>query len=157
MNAKHYQKTAAAIIALTLVCGGLPTSTGGFTFFRPSVTANAEKATATFNVKTGVLTLSGNVIPRDVEKYADNESVMYVVAEEGTVLPEDCSYMFYGFYKTKSIDLSEADTSNVTNMNKMFAECHSLSSLNLTNFNTSKVTDMSGMFENCQSLTAIDL
>ena len=69
------RKTAAAITALTLVCGGLPTSTGGFTFFRPSVTANAEEATestATLNEKTGVLTLSGNVTPRDVKKYADN-------------------------------------------------------------------------------------
>lgn len=100
------RKTAAAITALTLVCGGLPASTGGFTFFRPSVTANADeatKSTATLNEKTGVLTLSGNVIKNDVRKYANNENVRYVIAEEGTVFPEDCSYMFYGFRTTKGI------------------------------------------------------
>ena len=38
------------------------------------------------------------------------------------------------------------DTSNVTNMGSMFNTCSSLTSLDLSNFNTSQVTDMSYMF-----------
>ena len=34
----------------------------------------------------------------------------------------------------------------------MFFNCYSLTSLNLSNFNTQNVTDMSYMFYNCNSL-----
>lgn len=60
--------------------------------------------------------------------------------------------------KIKRIDLSDWDTSNVTDMNEMFANCESLTEINLTGkFNTSKVEDMSNMFTDCKSLTKIDL
>ena len=39
----------------------------------------------------------------------------------------------------------------------MFYECYSLTSLNLSNFNTNNVTDMSYMFFNCSSLTSLNL
>ena len=53
-----------------------------------------------------------------------------------------------------SLDLSNLDTSNVTNMNYMFSSC-SLSSLDVSNFNTSKVTNMGIMFSGCTNLTEI--
>ena len=53
--------------------------------------------------------------------------------------------------------LKGLDTSNVTNINKMFFGCSSLTSLDLTNFNTSNVTNMGSMFNNCSSLTSLDL
>ena len=37
----------------------------------------------------------------------------------------------------------------------MFAACSSLTELNLTNFDTSSVTNMTGMFEDCTELTSI--
>ena len=49
------------------------------------------------------------------------------------------------------------DTSQVTNMHGMFANCNSLTSLNLSNFNTSAVTDMGWMFESCSGLTSLDV
>ena len=39
----------------------------------------------------------------------------------------------------------------------MFSNCSSLTSLNLSNFNTNNVTNMSGMFYNCSSLTSLNL
>ncbi|MBF1069741.1 MAG: BspA family leucine-rich repeat surface protein, partial [Prevotellaceae bacterium] len=42
-------------------------------------------------------------------------------------------------------------------MGWMFRLCQSLTALDLSNFDTSKVTDMMGMFEGCESLTALDL
>ena len=56
--------------------------------------------------------------------------------------------LFRGF-EGKYLDLSEFDTSNITNMCNMFFQC-SFNELNLGGkFNTSKVTDMSLMFRSC--------
>ena len=62
--------------------------------------------------------------------------------------------MFYECFDIISIDLSNFDTSSVTNMEFMFSCCSSLTSLDLSNFNTQKVTDMKNMFYNCNSLTS---
>ena len=56
----------------------------------------------------------------------------------------------------KSLDLSNFDTSNVTNMTYMFCGCTSLKSLDLSNFNTSNVRDMTYMFQS-SSLQSLDL
>ena len=64
--------------------------------------------------------------------------------------------MFARCYSLTSLDLSNFDTSNVTSMNSMFEECYSLSSLDLSNFDTSNVTDMGSMF-NYSNLTSLDL
>ena len=61
----------------------------------------------------------------------------------------------YRSYRT--IILSKLDTSNVTDMRYMFADCVSLTSLDVTNFKTSNVTDMRGMFINCFNLTSLDV
>ena len=50
-----------------------------------------------------------------------------------------------------------SNTSNVTNMTGMFANCHSLTSLDVSRFNTSNVTSMSSMFQNCDGLKSLDL
>ena len=65
--------------------------------------------------------------------------------------------MFYKCSSLTTLDLSNFDTSKVTNMNTMFTGCSSLVTLNLSNFNTSKVTDMGGMFALCSSLINVDL
>ena len=56
----------------------------------------------------------------------------------------------------ENLDLSEFDTSNITNMNSMFKDCTSLSELNLSNFNVNSVTSMENMFDGCSSLSAVD-
>ena len=40
-------------------------------------------------------------------------------------------------------------------MSYMFYYCSSLTSLDLSNFNTNNVTDMRSMFYNCSSLTSL--
>ena len=64
--------------------------------------------------------------------------------------------LFKNCYLT-SIDLSNCDTHNVTNMKEMFYGCSSLISINIPNFNTNNVTNMNGMFSNCSSLKYLDL
>lgn len=48
-------------------------------------------------------------------------------------------------------------TNNVTDMNNMFTYCSSLTELNLTNFNTSNVRNMGSMFSYCSKLINLDL
>ena len=69
----------------------------------------------------------------------------------------DMISMFYGCSSLKSINLSNLDTSHVTSMGAMFKECSSLYSLDLSNFVTSQVTDMSFMFTGCTLLNSLDL
>ena len=55
------------------------------------------------------------------------------------------------------IDLSNWDTSYITNMKKMFYDCKHLVSIDSSEFNTSSVTDMSWMFDGCKKLTSLDV
>ena len=55
------------------------------------------------------------------------------------------------------IDLSNFDTSEVTNMGGMFYGMSNLTTLNVSNFDTSKVTDMGFMFYGIPNLTSLDL
>ena len=69
----------------------------------------------------------------------------------------DMSRMFAGCSALRSLDVSRFDTLNVTRMNEMFAGCSALSELDLYFFDTAKVTDMSEMFKDCKGLTTLDL
>ena len=55
------------------------------------------------------------------------------------------------------IDLSNWDTSYITNMNRMFNDCKHLVSIDSSEFNTSNVTDMSFMFYYCKKLASLDV
>ena len=69
----------------------------------------------------------------------------------------DMHSMFHDCYDLASLDISPFNTSQVTDMSQMFSGCTSLASLNLSNFNTSKVTYMGYMFNGCSGLTSLDL
>lgn len=69
----------------------------------------------------------------------------------------DMHYMFLGCEELTSLNLSNFDTSHVINMASMFEYCSSLKSLDLSNFDTSHVTDMSLMFSNCEALIGLNL
>lgn len=68
-------------------------------------------------------------------------------------------YMFANCTKlTNSItNLSSLDTHNVKNIEGMFKGCTSIPSIDLSNFNTQNVTNMSYMFSGCSALTSLDL
>ncbi len=66
----------------------------------------------------------------------------------------DMHRMFYGC-DCYSVDLSNFDTSNVTNMSEMFRYSYSLTDVNLSGFDTSNVTDMSKIFMYCTVLKTV--
>ena len=66
--------------------------------------------------------------------------------------------IFQGCSELLYLDLSNFNTSNVTDMDRMFAECHKLKEIKgINNFNTINVTNMSGMFKECNELLSLDL
>ena len=70
---------------------------------------------------------------------------------------KDCSRLFSKCEGLTSVDLSELDTSEATDMSAMFTSCNGLVTLDLSTLNTSNVTDMGAMFSYCQNLTELDL
>ena len=74
-----------------------------------------------------------------------------------TSLVTNMSQMFDSCYYLNQLDLSSFNTSSVTNMSHMFASCYRLQSLDLSSFNTSSVTNMMSMFSGCYSLQNLNL
>ena len=60
-------------------------------------------------------------------------------------------------YLEKIYDIDYLNTSEVTDMSRMFSDCESLEELDLRTFNTSKVTNMSAMFSECTHLESLDV
>ena len=95
-----------------------------------------------------------------------DQTAYYYAEPEKVYLNEDSSRMFYHngltFPADKmgdilDIDLSNFDTSQVTDMSYMFFYMSNLTVLNLSNFDTSKVTDMKYMFYSMSDLTTLNL
>ncbi|EOL49345.1 BspA family leucine-rich repeat surface protein [Enterococcus caccae] len=68
----------------------------------------------------------------------------------------DMSYMFASASNLTTIDVSSWDTSNVTNMFAMFRDASSLTTLDVSKWNTSKVSRMADMFRGAGSLIALE-
>ncbi len=154
------KKTAAAVLALTLAGGAVNVPIKGCTFLKSSFTAHAEDDTCgSFDEDTGVLTLHGNVTS---EKLWSNETTWYgkdvkkIVCAEGTKFPASCCSLI-NFRNVEEMDLSNADTSDVVNMDSMFYSAYNLKKLNLSGWDTSNVVNMEYMFGDCSSLEALDL
>ncbi len=97
-------------------------------------------------------------------KWSDNNDITgyctTVVFESSfaSVRPTKCTNWFVGFGVLTNIQgIGNLNTSEVTNMGSMFANCVGLTSIDLSDFNTAKVTDMESMFQNCTGLTTLDL
>ena len=92
-----------------------------------------------------------------------DKTAYYYTEPEKVYLNEQSSDMFSRnsnenkIGNIKDLDISNFDTSKVTQMSGMFSGMSSLTSLDLSNFNTSKVWDMDSMFSGMSSLTSLNL
>ena len=140
---------------------GNPVEAGTNSFIMPTSDVTVSAVFGEFSAKLdeeGTLHLSGDVTVSDVQSFSKNPTVKKIVADEGTVLPENCRELFYQFGSVTEIDLSSADASNVTNMLDMFSNCSALKKITFgDHFNTANVEVMAFMFFNCSSLTELDL
>ena len=102
----------------------------------------------------------------DVSEASDGSVMVYVTSDNTLIIAGQDGVIagryirFNKFSQVTSLDLSNLDTSKVTDMMDMFTGCSGLTSLDLSNFDTSNVTSSTGMsymFKNCSSLTNLDL
>ena len=126
-------------------------------YFRRSLTAPAST--------TKVANIENEDSECEIKLWADPNtgSVYYYTEPEKVYLNTDSSQMFYSGYgsgnieKFLELDLSNFDTSKVTNMRSMFLDMSNLTILNLSSFDTSKVTNMSYMFYGMSNLATLNL
>ena len=67
------------------------------------------------------------------------------------------AFMFNDCKVLTSIDLSEFDTKNATDMKRMFGGCANLTSIDVSHFDTSNARSMYWMFRKTEKLTNVDL
>ena len=70
---------------------------------------------------------------------------------------KDCSKIFLGERHCTSINTTNIDVSECTNMRYVFSDCNGLTSLDVSNWDTSKVITMYSMFSGCIGLTSLDV
>ena len=74
------------------------------------------------------------------------------------VRPTSCRMWFWGFQSLAAVKgLENLNTSDVTDMSRMFGHCKSLTSLDLSHFNTAKVESFREMLRNCEGIQSFDL
>lgn len=96
---------------------------------------------------------AGVILPDGVKR----EDVRIITADEGAVLPSNCSHFCKGMNSLKAVYLQNADTSGVTDMSYMFFTekdtsekwYNDIECVDLSNCDTSAVKTMEGMFKDC--------
>ncbi|EHC6302430.1 BspA family leucine-rich repeat surface protein [Listeria monocytogenes] len=120
---------------------------------------SGSTATWNFDDATGTLSISGGTLVNP-NKPIQNligipvSEITNIVLEGKVFASGSLGSLFWNSVAT-SLDLSNLDTSNVTDMYGMFSHC-AATSLDLSNFDTSNVTDMEAMFYDCAA-TSIDV
>ena len=137
-----------------------------------------------FSTTMSYLIIDGkNITPIDTFKFDNTTGITEVIINFKEKL-KSASQLFYNCPKLISLDLTNLDTSELTNMNGMFyysanlvsvifgdnfstkkvallsslfTECVSLTSINLKMFDTSHATSLSSMFSGCTSLKEVDI
>ena len=83
--------------------------------------------------------------------YSDRESIEYVRISQG-VAAKTCYSMFADFTELISARIFELDTSRVTDMRLMFANCGQLEGIFASKLAVGQVTQSEGMFAGCRAL-----
>ncbi|EPM6861595.1 BspA family leucine-rich repeat surface protein [Enterococcus hirae] len=134
------------------------------------ITGTWGTSSYTFDENTGVLTIGAGELsgykesPWFENKKVDAKAIKKIVLSGKVVAPENSRLLFSGntgaekpTNVTEIEGLSQLDTSNVTDMWKMFKGMSSITSLDVSGFDTSNVTDMLGMFDGMSSVTSLDV
>lgn len=98
-------------------------------------------------------------LPNTVPKwYTYGDKIIRKVVFVDYIRPRSTACWLAMKWELTEIDsIYKLDTSNVTNMEGMFAFCMKLTELDLSGFDTSRVTNMADMFRGCRVLPSLDL
>ncbi|WP_334329799.1 BspA family leucine-rich repeat surface protein [Companilactobacillus sp. HBUAS59699] len=111
---------------------------------------------------TGVLHIgAGELGSRNDEYWVDSNysnNITSIQIDDSVTANEDSSYLFEGLKNVTQINgLNKLDTSNVTNMSRMFSGMSAVKDLDLSSFDTSNVTSMGYMFSDMSAVKDLDL
>lgn len=172
------QKLLLAVMTLLLMVTGLRAQTAYAVFDNGTLyflsDENDNLSTITIEEKKITLTTTGSNIncwkgadvanrvvnnyPGWVSKYRSEIKNVKVYESFKDVNIKNCYCWFSDCSGLTELDLSNFNTSSVTNMGYMFSDCSNLKSITFgENFSIAKVKVMSGMFSGCSSLTELDL
>ena len=98
---------------------------------------------------------NGSIMAYTLDEDNNGLYEVYVGQNGNVVLATNAKLLFSGFFNISTLDISNIDTSNVTNMVRMFSNNYA-TTLDLSSFDTSNVTNMNGMFQRNQA-TTLDL
>lgn len=126
--------------------------------FNELIPATATSVVFTNTVDT-TATLTDLSAYRDGSVYGWLSGTTYYVGSVngGKIVASNCREMFFGKSKLTTIDLTNLDTSHVTNMVNMFQNCSKLVNIDASLIDTSNVVSMWNMFYGCKVLTTIDM
>lgn len=129
--------------------------------------AEFDSASGTLTFKYGVKPNGDNVYDTEDTNFDHNTAapwvsndLKYVVFDKSysEARPTSTAHWFDGASNLWSIKgIENLNTSEVTNMTRMFLGCLNLSYLDLSHFNTEKVWTMNSMFGVCENLVQLDL
>ena len=90
---------------------------------------------------------------------AENKMLLLKIgSEDGIYANASCAHLFEGYCNTIKIVFHDLfDTSQVTDMSYMFANCEKLKEVDVDSFDTDKVTNMYAMFSNCKKIERVDV
>ena len=91
------------------------------------------------------------------EMFSYNGHIEYVYHFPDTSNVTNMNGLFAFCSNLKSIDLSEWDVSNVTDMNNMFMYCNKLTSLDFSGWDVSKVRFFNNLCQNCDKLESVNM
>ena len=102
---------------------------------------------------------NGNVMAYIVPNVEDSTMYdLYIQGDGALIANENSSYLFENFNNLQIIkNANILDMSNVYSASDMFANNWSLEELDVSNWNTSKITNMSQMFNNCEKIKQLDV
>ena len=116
------------------------------------------------NSYTGTLVDVGQDVPVYAYYVKDGSNYqVYFLASDDIYLPANCYEFFYNTQAAiamnalTSVDTSNANTSRVTDMTRMFRNCSGLTELNLNHWDVSNVTSLERIFYGCTGLKTLNI
>lgn len=163
LNFKFEELEKEEIVAGTLINSGSEDKTFGYSlqksYLEEIYTVN-HKNIPENAIDTWDASVEGNnsIMAWTLDTDGDSLRELYLGTDSGKImLPENSSYMFSSYNNVTTIDFSNVDTSQVTDMSYMFYGLSSIATIDFSNFNTSQVTNMNSMFYYSYGFTSLDL
>ena len=121
----------------------------------PIINKNFLSSISTITIQNSDKSMDKSIEPVDSYYFTEKDNyTIYIKFNESLT---NLNNIFQDCNSLKEADLSQLNTSYVTQMEYTFDRCSALKQINFGDFNTSLVTSMKNMFSFCSSLTEINI